>query len=131
MKNFVYAGDVFNTFKSLLKSEHHWKTNFRHQPEETNTVTWRSLLIIGKIEVVLFAAGQGLAQNLSENLLIQYELAPSPSSVAKFDSKMTISFLLAELSTPIIFLAIEGLTIKIWLLRRENKYCISTKEARG
>ena len=77
--------------------------------------------MIGKIDEALFAAEQGLAQTLSDNLLIQYELAQRPSSPAKFDSKKTISVLLKELSTPIIFLAIEGLTIKLWLVRRKNK----------
>ena len=87
--------------------------------------------MIGKIAEALFAAEQGLAQTLSYNLLIQYELTSRPSSAAKFDSKKTISFLLTELSTQMSFLAIEGLTINIWFLRREKKNCISTREARG
>ena len=67
----------------------------------------------------LFAAE--LAQTFSDNLLVQYELAPRPSSAAEFDSKKTISLSLAERSKPVVFLAIEGLTINIWLLRREKK----------
>ena len=47
--------------------------------------------MIGKIDEALFAAEQGLAQTLSDNLLIQYELAQRPSSAA--DSKKTISLL--------------------------------------
>ena len=77
--------------------------------------------MIGKIDEALFAAEQGLAQTLSDNLLIQYELAQRPSSAAKFDSKKAISPHLKELSTPIIFLAIAGLTINLWLLKRKNK----------
>lgn len=69
--------------RSLLKCEDHWKINFRQQHEETYTALWRSLLIIGKIdEALLFAAEQGHAQTLSDNWLIQYELAPRPSSGA-------------------------------------------------
>ena len=76
-----------------MKYEDHWKINFRQQHEETYTALWSSLLMIGKIdEALLFAAEQGLAQTLSDNLLIQYELALRPSSGAKFDSKSTISF---------------------------------------
>ena len=56
--------------------------------------------MIGKVDEASFAAEQGLA---------------------KFDSKKTISLFLTELSTPIIFLAIEELTINIWLLRMEKK----------
>ena len=118
--NFVSAVDAFHTLRSL-KSVDDWKIKFRQRYEETYTALWRSLLMIGKIDEALFAAEQGLAQTLSDNLLIQYELAPRPSSAAKFDSKTTVSFLLTELSTPIIFLAIEGLTINIWFLRREKE----------
>ena len=77
--------------------------------------------MIGKIDEALFAE-QGLAQTLSDHLLIQYELAPRPLSAAKFDSRKTISLLLTEPSTPVIFPAMKGLTINIWLLRRENKF---------
>ena len=77
---------------------------------------------IGKIDEALFAAEQGHAQTLSDNLLIQYELPPRPSSAAKFDSKKTIYLLLVEPSTPVIFLGIKELTINIWLLKREKKF---------
>lgn len=75
--------------------------------------------MIEKIDNSLFAAE--LAQTLSDNLLVQYELAPRPSSAAEFASKKTISLFLTERSRPVIFLAIQGLTINIWLLRREKK----------
>ena len=78
--------------------------------------------MIEKIDNSLFAAE--LAQTLSDNLLVQYELAPRPSSAAEFDSKKTISLSLAERSKPVIFLAFEGLTINIWLLRREKKVAL-------
>ena len=120
VNNFVSAVDVFNSLRSLLKSKDVWKINFRQQHEETYAALWKSLLMVGKIEEALFAAEQGLAQTLSDNLLIQYELAPRPSSAAKFDSKKTISPL-TEPSTPIIFLRIEGLTINIWFMRRGKK----------
>ncbi|XP_015778593.1 PREDICTED: tetratricopeptide repeat protein 28-like [Acropora digitifera] len=81
---------------------------------------WRSLLKIGKIDDALFAAEQGRAQTLSDKLLIQYNL-PSSLSAATIDTKETISRLLRELSTPIIFLGIEGPTINIWFLRRGKK----------
>ena len=56
------------------------------------------------VDKALFAAEEGLAQTLSDNLFIQYELARGPSSAAKFDSKKTISLVLTELSRPTIFL---------------------------
>ena len=66
------------------------------------------------------AAAQGRAQTLSDNLYIQYNYAP-PLSATTFYSKVRISRLLKEISTSILFRAIEGLTINIWFLRREKK----------
>ena len=80
----------------------------------------RSLLKIGKIDDALFAAEQGRAQTLSDKLLIQYNLSSSLSADT-IDTKETISCLLRELSTTIIFLGIEGPTINIWVLRRGEK----------
>jgi len=41
--NFVSAVDALDPLRSLLKSEHHWKINFRQNREETYTALWRSL----------------------------------------------------------------------------------------
>ena len=68
----------------------------------------------------MFAADKGRAQTLSDNLYIQYNFAP-PLSATTFYSKVRISRLLTEISTSILFLAIEGLTINNWFLRREKK----------
>ena len=118
--NFVSAVDVWNTLRSLLKSEGNWKMKFRDQYEMTYTSLWRSLLKIGKINEALVAADLGRAQTLNDNLLIQYGLA-SPSSCATFDSKETTIRLFTGLSSQMIFLAIEGLRINIWFLSRGQK----------
>ena len=117
LDNFVSAVETFNTLRSLLKSEDDWKTNFRELHDSAYTAIWRSFLSIGKIDEALFAAEQGRAQTLFDNLLIQYELA-LPSSACIFDSKERISRFLTELSIPIIFIATEGLAINIWFLSR-------------
>ncbi|XP_067047934.1 tetratricopeptide repeat protein 28-like [Acropora muricata] len=117
---FVSAVDAFNSLRSLLKSQDNWKVTFREQHETTYTALWRSLIRSEKFDEALFAAEQGRAQTLSDNLLIQYKL-PTSLSAAQTDTKATISLLIKELSTPTIFLATEGLTVYIWFLRRENK----------
>ena len=73
-----------------------------------------------KLDEALFAAERGRAQTLSDNLLIQYKL-PASLSVDTIDTKETISRLLTEVSLPILFLAIEGLTINIWFLSKGRK----------
>ena len=118
--NFVSALDVWNTLRSLLKSEGIWKMKFRERYELTYTFLWSSLLRIGKINEALVAADQGRAQTLYDNLLTQYGLASS-SLCATFDSKETAIRLFIELSSQIIFLALEGLRINIWFLRRGQK----------
>ena len=118
--NFVSAVDVCNTLRSLLKSEDNWKMKFRDHHEMTYTSLWRSLLRIGKIKDSLVAADQGRAQTLYDNLLIKYGLA-SPLSCATFDSKETTIGHFTELSSQMIFLALEGLRINIWFLSRGQK----------
>ncbi|XP_044171412.1 tetratricopeptide repeat protein 28-like [Acropora millepora] len=97
--------------------------NFREKYEETYTALWLSLLRIGKVDEALFVAEQGRAQTLSDTLLIQYKISESLSATT-IDIKETISRLFTELSTPIIFLATEGLTINIWFLRRGKKVAL-------
>ncbi|XP_074608622.1 tetratricopeptide repeat protein 28-like [Acropora palmata] len=117
LDKFVSAVEAFNTLRSLLKSEDDWKINFRELHDNSYYAIWRLLLRIGKIDEALFAADQGRAQTLSDNLGIQYKLA-LPSSDVTFDSKERISRFSTELSIPIIFLATEELAINIWFLRR-------------
>ncbi|XP_044176983.1 tetratricopeptide repeat protein 28-like [Acropora millepora] len=118
--NFVSAMDVFISLRFLLKSEDNWKIKFRELHESTYTGLYKSLLGIGKVDEALLAAEQGRAQALSDNLMIQYKVTTSLSA-ALIDTKETVSHLFAELSTPTIFLALEGLTINIWFLRRKKK----------
>ena len=120
VENFVSAVNVFNKLRSLLKSKDNWQMKFRDLYETTYTSLWRSLLRIGKFNDALFAADQGRAQTLYDNLLTQYGLA-SALSCATFDSKETAIRLFTELSPQIIFLGLEGLMINIWFLSRGQK----------
>ena len=120
LDNFVSAVDVFNSLRSLLKSQDNWKINFRELYEAAYTSLWVSLLRIRKTDEALFAAEQGRAQTLSDNLLLQYELNSSSSS-ATIDTKETILRLFTKLTSPTLFLALEGFTTNIWFLRRGMK----------
>ena len=128
--NFASAVDAFNSLRSLLKSEDNWKINFREVHEVTYTALWMSLLRIEKIEEAFFAAEQGRAQTLSDNLSIQYKLNASLSS-ATIDSKETIFRLFAKLSSPILFLEVESFTINIWFLRKGKKVEFRTGKMEG
>ena len=118
--NFVSAVNAFNSLRSLLKSKDNWKAKYRDRHDKTYTALWASFLKIGKVDEALFAAEQGRAQTLSENLLMQFKL-PASLSAATFETEGTISRLFTKIITPTIFLAIQGLEINIWFLGRGNK----------
>ncbi|XP_044177348.1 tetratricopeptide repeat protein 28-like, partial [Acropora millepora] len=118
--NFGCSLEAFNAVRSCLKSKDEWKIKFRELYETTFSGLWKSLLRIQKLDEALLAAERGRAQTLSDNLLIQYKL-PASLSAATIYPRETISHLLTEVSLPIIFLAIEGLTINIWFLSRGKK----------
>ena len=115
--NFGCAVEAFNGVRSCLKSKDGWKISFRELYETTNTFLWKSLLRLEKLDQALFAAERGRAQTLTDNLLIQYEL-PESLLAAKGVFKEILPRLFTELSSPTLFLAIEGLEINIWLLSR-------------
>ena len=73
-----------------------------------------------KFDEALLAAEEGRAQTLTDNLLIQYKL-PASLLAATIDLNETISCFFTELSSPTLFLAVDGLTIHIWLLSRGKK----------
>ena len=129
---FLSSVKVFNTLRSLLKCEYGMKMSFRERHEDSYTALWRSLLKLGKVDEALFAAEQGRAQALSDNLFIQYKIAP-PSSVAtdSIDSKETIIGILSKQSAKMIFLAIEKLKINIWFLSRGRKVEFRQTELHG
>ncbi|XP_044183534.1 tetratricopeptide repeat protein 28-like, partial [Acropora millepora] len=118
--NFGCSVEAFNGVRSCLKSKDDWKLSFREQYETTNTFLWKSLLRLEKLDEALFAAERGRAQTLTDNLLIQYKL-PESLLAATVDFKEILPRLFTELSSPALFLAIEGLEINIWLLRRGKK----------
>ncbi|XP_067046750.1 tetratricopeptide repeat protein 28-like [Acropora muricata] len=118
--NFGCAVKAFNAARSCLTSKDDWKINFRELYETTNTFLWKSLLRLEKLDEALFAAERGRAQTLTDNLLIQYKL-PESLLATTVDFKEILPRLFTELSSPILFLAIEGLMINIWLLSRGKK----------
>jgi len=118
--NFRCAVEAFTAVRSCLKSEDDWKINFREQYETTYTGLWKSLLRIEKLDEALLAAEEGRAQTLIDNLLIQYKL-PASLLAATIDLKEIESRFFTELSSPTLFLAVDGLTINIWLLSRGKK----------
>ena len=78
------------------------------------------MLRIEKLDEALLAAERGRAQTLADSLLIQYKL-PASLLAATIDLKEVVSRFFTELSSATLFLAVDGLTINIWLLSRGEK----------
>ena len=78
------------------------------------------MLRIEKWDEALLEAERGRAQTLMDNLLIHYNL-PASLLATTIDLKETESGLFTEFSSPTLFLAIDGLTINIWLLGKGKK----------
>ncbi|XP_015763784.1 PREDICTED: uncharacterized protein LOC107342792 [Acropora digitifera] len=72
------------------------------------------------MDEALLAAERGRAQTLTDSLLIQYKL-PASLLAATIDLEEIVFHFFTELSSPILFLAVDGLTINIWLLSRGKK----------
>ena len=124
------AVEAFNAVRSYLKSKDDWKINFRELYETTYTCLWKSLLRIEKLDEALLAAERGRAQTLADSLLIQYQL-PASFLDAPIDLKEMLSHILTELSSPTLFLAVDGLTINMWLLSRGKKVIFRKRRLEG
>ena len=102
------AVEALNAVRSLFKSKDDWKIIFRELYETTYTGLWKSLLKIEKLEEALLAAERGRAQNLTDNLLIQYKL-PALLLPVTIDLKETVSRLFTELSSTTLFQQLKDL----------------------
>ena len=124
------ALEAFNAVRSCLKCKDDWKINFRELYETTHTFLWKSLLRLEKLDEALLAAERGRAQTLTDSLLTQYKL-PAAFLAATIDLKEIVSRFFTELSSPTLFLAVDGLTINIWLFKQGKESYISEREAGG
>ena len=103
--------------RALLQSEDAWKINFRDLHWFAYTGLWRILLKNGETDEALCAAEQGRAQALKDILAREYGVDPLLS--ASNQPTETISYMLNDLSTPIVFLALDrAVLISFWVLRK-------------
>ncbi|CAH3147997.1 unnamed protein product [Porites lobata] len=85
------------------------------------------LLKLEKIEEALYAAEEGRAQALVDDLKIHYGLTGPPVQ----ESKETISDLLKECATQMVFIGLERNKINFWVLGKGVSVELRTKEIEG
>ena len=117
---------MFDDIRALLQSEDMWKISFRDYRQCAYTALWRTLVKNGETDEALFAAEQGRAQALTDVLKEQYGVDSSPSASA--EPKETITYILNNLTTETVFVALDTNAISFWLLRRGKEILFKQKE---
>lgn len=121
--------DLFDGIRAGLEYEDAWKISFQDLYRANYSALWRTLLNLQKIDEALYAAEQGRAQTLVDNLRVQYNLAEPPA--ASTLSRQTISYLSNTLTTQTVFLGLEPRKISFWVISHGNKVDFRQKEIEG
>ena len=120
---------AYNDMRCLLRGEDVWKINFRHINQRAYTALWRTLVRLSKTNEALCAAEQGRAQALTDLMKLKYglELLPSKSR----DLEKTLSSIVSEVSTQIVFVAISWNKINLWVLCKGNDVQFRQSDIKG
>ena len=110
---------LFDITRASLKSEDVWRTSFRALYDATYTSLWSTLVNLGKINEALYAAEQGRAQALVDDLKLHYSFL-IPQSVS-LEPKEIVSYVCNELSTQTVFVALQQNKINFWVVSKGNK----------
>ena len=119
--------NLLNILRTNVQAEDVWKITFRELYRKCYHSLWRMLLKLEKIEEALYAAEEGRAQALVDDLKIYYGLTGPPVQ----ESKETISDLLKECATQMVFIGLERNKINFWVLGKGVSVELRTKEIEG
>ena len=119
--------NLLNILRTNVQAEDVWKITFRELYRKCYQSLWRMLLKLEKIEEALYAAEEGRAQALVDDLKIHYGLTGPPVE----ESKETISDLLKECATQMVFIGLERNKINFWVLGKGGSVELRTKELEG
>ena len=117
---------LFEQARALLQSKDAWKIGFRDLYQVVYTALWRTLVKNGETEEALCAAEQGRAQALMDILKKQYDIVVKLSM--SFEPKKTTSYILKDLSTQTVFMALDRDTITVWLLSKGKEIQLKRKK---
>ena len=116
----------YDDTRRLLESEDAWKISFRNTTQYAYTALWTALLKNGDVDQALFAAEQGRAQALTDILKVKFGVDDEPFS--SVTTKETVSAVMKNLPSQVVFVALEGNTIRFWLLREGSGINFREKE---
>ena len=104
---------AYDGARSLLRDEDVWKVNFRDEHQSAYTALWTTLVKLSKTDEALSAAEQGRGQALKDIMDIQYGLKLPLSE--SFDLKEIMSSIVLDVSTQIVFVALECEKTNLWV----------------
>ncbi|XP_078361417.1 tetratricopeptide repeat protein 28-like [Oculina patagonica] len=110
--------NVYNDMRCLLQEEDVWKVNFRDMHQDAYTALWRTLVRLSKTDEALCAAEQGRAQALMDLMESQYGLELRTSGC--LDLSEMASTIESDRSKQIVFVALDGTKINLWVLCKGN-----------
>ena len=113
---------IFDDIRALLQSEDKWKISFRDLHQCAYTLIWRTLVKTGETDEALCAAEQGRAQALIDVLKEQYGVDSSPSASA--ETKETIAYLLNNLATETVFVALWYKCDQLLVASKRERYSL-------
>ena len=117
LDNFRSSVEIYDSLKALLESRDSWKINFRDVYENAYRSLWRTLLRLQKTEEALFVADQGRAQALVDLMKEQYGFY----STAPCEHKEMIGDFVNDVSSQVVFVALESDKINVWVLGQGNE----------
>lgn len=109
--------EIYDSLKALLEARDSWKINFRDVYENAYRSLWRTLLKLEKPEEALFVADQGRAQALVDLMKEHY----GSHSTTLCEHKETIGDFVNDVSSQVVFLALESYKINVWVLGQGNE----------
>ena len=127
--NYRCSVKLYNDARALLQSEDGWKISFRDAYHFAYTALWSILSRLQQTDEALCVAEQGRAQALVDLMKLQYD--SELSTVGSFEDNVTMADLSTDISTQIVFLALERNKIHFWVLDKERKVQFMKKELGG
>ena len=109
---------AYDGVRCLLGDEDAWKVNFRDDHQGAYTALLATLLKLSKTDEALSAAEQGRGQALTDLMALQYGIKLPPSG--PFDLNEIISSRVVDVSTQIVFVALEDKKTNLWVLSQRN-----------
>ena len=110
---------AYDGVRCLLRDEDVRKVNFRDYHQAAYTALWTTLVKLSKTDEALSAAEQGRGQALTDLMELQYGIKLPPSG--SFDLKEIISSRVVDVSTQIVYVALEDKKINLWVLSQGNE----------